>query len=187
MKIDVWQVWVEPTGWRYATPGVAAMVATYRPGNARLVTIEAPRLHWSRDPRTKVQGVTPRRLKAAESALQRQCDRVPLFVGYVAKEQPTAIGRIEMYDRAMTSFLREQRTSEAHAWRKARKILAAMAPLQRAHLICQWNEGYQAQSGTSLVTYLHFKLGTSPKVVPLTVEGDTATDSPIPTEAEAIA
>lgn len=71
------------------------------------------------------RGVTPRRLAAAERALQLERERLPLFADQVAAEQPTAEDRIHRIDAEHLGQLQSHRDLAAKHWRWGRAQLAS--------------------------------------------------------------
>lgn len=84
--------------------------------------------------------VTPRRLSAAERALTRQRQRLPLFAEQLAAVQPRAEERIEAFEEAALESERRIRRFEAGCWRDGRRWLRNMPKPLRGRCLRRWNE-----------------------------------------------
>ena len=85
------------------------------------------------------RGVTPRRLAAANRALQRQRDRLPLFADQVAAEQGTPAERIEQFDRDQLEHDQARRDLASQHWRWGRSQLSQLTADVRTEILERWN------------------------------------------------
>ena len=90
--------------------------------------------------RLTARGITPRRLAAANRALQRERDHLPLFAEQIAAEQPTAEERVEEADRQLLQYAQSQRDLAALHWNRGRQWLQQIPAETRAEIIALWNQ-----------------------------------------------
>jgi hypothetical protein len=94
--------------------------------------------------------VTPRRLGAARRALAREADKVALFPELAPTMTPEA--RVEAFNAGFAQSSKEWRQHRAETWRRARRDLAALAPLTRLGLLRYWNQWSGPKSPEYFVT-----------------------------------
>jgi hypothetical protein len=85
--------------------------------------------------------LTPRRLRAAERALQRERGDRPLLARQIAEEQPTPEERIRAIDAQQEAWWQTIRDHAAQTWRKARRLLFSLPEEERQSLLAQWQSG----------------------------------------------
>ena len=85
------------------------------------------------------RGVTPRRLQAAERALQREQDEFPLFSAEVASEQPSAEERVSHADQEMLTQDQGHRDLAARHWKWARNLLREQPEDVQREILDYWN------------------------------------------------
>ncbi len=94
-----------------------------------------------------IRGVNPRRIKAAERALKRQRDKLPLFASEIASGQPTPEERISRMDENFLKYWQHLRDGHAETWRRARRNLRALPEEEGKMLLDRWNKApYPADS-----------------------------------------
>ncbi len=90
----------------------------------------------SRPPR---RGPTPRRLAAANRALQRERDSLPLLAFELTCDQESAHQRIDRFDEALIAHDHVRRALAAQHWRWGRRALRQQSDHLRTLLIAKWN------------------------------------------------
>jgi hypothetical protein len=90
--------------------------------------------------RIRPKGLTPLRIAAANRALARERNSLPLFAKQVASEQPTPEERIEHADITLLQYQHAHRDLAARHWRLARRMLANVAPELQEALLSKWNQ-----------------------------------------------
>ena len=94
-------------------------------------------MKFTRFPKYKPKGITPRRLNNATKALNKQREALPLLTDWVAQSQPTAEERIVNFDIATVNYWQRLRNNRAEDWRKVRAILRNH-PCKKA-ILSHWN------------------------------------------------
>lgn len=97
-------------------------------------------MKFKKVPRTEPRPITKRRLKCAEKALQKERDKFPLLVDWVAEQQPTPIERLKGFQQGEISWEQSNRKYIADRWRRSRKYLYQLPAEERKKLIQEWNE-----------------------------------------------
>ncbi len=90
--------------------------------------------------RLAVRGVTPRRLAAARRAIQRERDKLALFVHELISEQESPEERISRFDLALIVRDQQHRDLAARHWRWGRARLAELNETVRGEIVAAWNK-----------------------------------------------
>ncbi len=154
--LTCWQVRIGDE-WRYAEADVAAMVAVID-GSSRVRLTEmrvpfAPRMKHFRKV-VSGAGVTGNRLRGAEIALRRQREKVPLFAGHLAAQQPTPEERIADFDAVLVEASRDRRNTQAKCAREARALLAGLTQEQRELVLLRWSVWGGPKEGAMLIYHI---------------------------------
>lgn len=151
--MTVWQVKIGDE-WRYATPDTAALVNVVRPGNVRLYTMRVPTsISYRREPKaTNAREITPRRIKCAEKALEREREQSGLFAGQL--KQPTPIERIKAFDQGFHDWQCERRRAHATTWKRARSLLRQQPPSTQANLLFAWSVCGQPKTSEWFIVFV---------------------------------
>lgn len=80
-------------------------------------------MRFRREIRVVSRPVSAARLKAAERALRKQRERLPLFAAEIEAEQPTPKERIRKMDAGFELFWADRRRWHAGVWRRWRAVL----------------------------------------------------------------
>ena len=104
------------------------------------------------------RGVTSRRLAAAERALKREREALPLFAAQVAAQQPTAVKRIRDRDALGVRAEQGMRDLEAQHWRWARQQLTAASDEIREDIIATWNRSPTPPNGSYFASFVRTRL-----------------------------
>ena len=107
----------------------------------QIVCVDSPtcaRFYWQRYPITKERREwTPLRVKAAERAVKREAENMPLFPEL--RRYHTVEERMEKMDIRADIIVQRMRAGRAKMWREARAFLRSMPKGDREQLIAKWN------------------------------------------------
>jgi hypothetical protein len=93
---------------------------------------------WERYPITMERREwTPLRVKAAERAVQREADNMPLFPEL--RRVHTVAQRMEQMDKRADLASQKLRNHRAKTWREARQFVRSLSPQDRERLKVKWN------------------------------------------------
>lgn len=110
-------------------------------------------MRWKRSELTKEKRAwTPLRLRAAERAVQRQRDAVPLFPEMVADK--TVEERRARMDQRENNITTRLRAFKAGQWHEARRCFRSMTDESRRSFLLKWNHGPYPADGTSALTVM---------------------------------
>lgn len=112
---------------------------TSKPAVMRTAT--KTRFWWQRYPITKERREwTPLRVKAAERAVKREAENMPLFPEL--RRFHTVEERMEKMDARTDIIMQRLRASRAKMWREARAFLRSLSQDDRERLLAKWNTGF---------------------------------------------
>lgn len=98
-------------------------------------------MRFDRYPKLPERKPSPQRIAAARAAIRRERDAVPLFPELVRPQFASVEVRIATNEEAARAAIQDMRDFNAASWRKARRELRSLRPLQRAGLMTWWNRG----------------------------------------------
>lgn len=107
------------------------------PVAAFLYSIRRVKMRFTRRPRRSPRPITQRRLAISERTLRLQREALPLLATWVAEQQPSALERLEGFQRS--EVVREiwWRKSEADTWKRARKLLRLLPKKIQAQILSE--------------------------------------------------
>jgi hypothetical protein len=107
--------------------------------------------HWERYPITREKRAwTPLRMKAAERAVKREAEAMPLFPAL--RRLHTVEERIEKMDSREESITKRLRDGRAQTWRKARAYLRTLTQSERERLLSKWNTKFMPGGPADFLT-----------------------------------
>lgn len=107
--------------------------------------------HWERYSLTREKRAwTPLRLKAAERAVKKEADAMPLFPEL--RRVQTVEERIVKMDNREDVITKRLRDWKAQTWRKARAYLRTLSASERERLLAKWNTRFMPGCPSNLLT-----------------------------------
>ena len=95
---------------------------------------------WKYQIRKAPREWTPRKLQAAERAVRKDAESVPLFPEL--RRYESVADRIADVNAGHLAFVLKHRAFRAYSWRRAGRARRALLPLQRKAVDAKWNRGH---------------------------------------------
>lgn len=104
-------------------------------------------------PKHQAEPASPQRRRAAERAVRRDADAVPLFPEL--RRYSCVDDRLAEGDAWRKEFRTRMRASRAHDWRRVRAEMRALNPITRAGLLRWWDAWLSDRNPLYLISAIH--------------------------------